>query len=229
VVIGFWISGFHDDQPKKGGHALENASCGFSVVETQGAAHGRYHAGNGGRAPDNLMGLRDRALLLIGFAGALRRSELVGLDVADLKHGKAGLQLRIRASKTDQEHHDTTVAIAPGNSTCPIAALDEWLTAAGVDRGPIFRPMFKSGRVADARLSDRAVAEIVKKYAGRAGLDPTLFAGHSLRAGFLTSAARRGASVFKMMDVSRHRSLDTLSGYVRDAEFFHDHAGAGLL
>jgi site-specific recombinase XerD len=89
--------------------------------------------------------------------------------------------------------------------------------------------MLKGGRVADGRLSDRAVAEIVKNYVGRIGLDPKLFSGHSLRAGFLTSAAQRGASVFKMMEVSRHRSMDTLSGYIRDAEFFRDHAGAGLL
>jgi site-specific recombinase XerD len=180
-------------------------------------------------APHSLIGLRDRALLLIGFAGALRRSELVGLDVADLKRSKAGLRLRIRASKTDQERQGVTVAIAPGSTICPIAALNEWLTAAGIDHGPVFRPVFKGARVGDARLSDRAVAEIVKTYARRIGLDPTLFSGHSLRAGFLTSAAQRGASLFKMRDVSRHRSLDTLSGYVRDAEFFRDHAGAGLL
>jgi site-specific recombinase XerD len=84
-------------------------------------------------------------------------------------------------------------------------------------------------RVQDARLTDRSVAKIVKAHAERVGLDPTLFAGHSLRAGFLTSAAKRGASIFKMMDVSRHRSVDTLRGYVRDAELFYDHAGAGLL
>lgn len=177
----------------------------------------------------NLIGLRDRALLLIGFAGALRRSELVGLDVADLKQSKAGLRLRIRASKTDQEQRGDTVAIALGSTICPIVALNEWLTAAGIDHGPVFRPVFKGGRVASARLSDRAVAEIVKNYARRLDLDPTLFSGHSLRAGFLTSAAQRGASIFKMMDVSRHRSVDTLSEYVRDSEFFRDHAGAGLL
>jgi hypothetical protein len=69
----------------------------------------------------------------------------------------------------------------------------------------------------------------VKLHAARVGLDPALFSGHSLRAGFLTSAAKRGASIFKMMDVSRHRSIETLRGYVRDAELFKDHAGAGLL
>jgi integrase len=139
------------------------------------------------------------------------------------------LRLHIRKSKTDQERQGATAAIAPGDSTCPIAPLNNWLVAAGIDRGPVFRQMLKGGRVADGRLSDRAVAEIVKNYVGRIGLDRKLFSGHSLRAGFLTSAAQRGASVFKMMEVSRHRSMDTLSGYIRDAEPFRDHAGAGLL
>jgi site-specific recombinase XerD len=179
--------------------------------------------------PDNLIGRRDRALLLIGFAAALRRSELVGLDVSDLSETKSGLQLRICTSKTDQEQRGVTVAVAPGGSTCPIAALKNWLTTAAIEQGPVFRPVYKGGRVADARLSDRAVAEIIKNYAQRIGLDPTLFSGHSLRSGFLTSAAQRGASIFKMMDVSRHRSMETLSGYVRDSEFFLDHAGTGLL
>jgi site-specific recombinase XerD len=79
------------------------------------------------------------------------------------------------------------------------------------------------------RLSAQSVADIVKVHAENVGLDPALFAGHSLRAGFLMSAAKRGASIFKMMDQSRHKSVDTLRGYVRDAEIFKDHAGAGLL
>lgn len=180
--------------------------------------------------PDSLIGLRDRALLLIGFAGALRRSEIVSLDVADLAGTKAGLRLHIRASKTDQERQGATVAIAPsGSTTCPIAALNRWLTAAGIDHGPVFRQMVKGGRVADKRLSGHAVAEIIKSYAKCIGLDPTAFSGRSLRAGFLTSCARNGASIFKMKEISRHKSMDTLQGYVRDADFFRDHAGAGLL
>jgi site-specific recombinase XerD len=103
-----------------------------------------------------------------------------------------------------------------------------WLDAAGITTGPVFRSLRKGGKVG-ARLTDRSVAKIVKGHAARVGLDPALFAGHSLRAGFLTSAAAGGASIFKMMDVSRHRSVDTLRGYVRDAEIFKDHAGAGLL
>jgi site-specific recombinase XerD len=83
--------------------------------------------------------------------------------------------------------------------------------------------------VVAARLNDKSVADIVKAYARRVGLDAADFSGHSLRAGFLTSAARRGASIFKMRDVSRHKSMDVLQGYVRDADLFRDHAGAGLL
>ena len=112
---------------------------------------------------------------------------------------------------------------------CPACALREWLGAAGIEAGAIFRPINKAATVSRERLTDRSVANIVKAYAGRAGFDANLFSGHSLRSGFLTSAAARGASIFKMMDVSRHKSVDTLRGYVRDAELFKDHAGAGLL
>jgi hypothetical protein len=103
-----------------------------------------------------------------------------------------------------------------------------WRDAAGITTGPLFRSVRKGGKLGD-RLTDQSVGDIVKMHAERVGLDPALFAGHSLRAGFLTSAAKRGASIFKMMDQSRHRSVDTLRGYVRDAEIFRDHAGAGLL
>jgi integrase len=112
---------------------------------------------------------------------------------------------------------------------CPAKALREWLDAARIVSGPLFRPIDKGGTVRASRLTDRSVANIVKAHAARAGFDAGAFSGHSLRAGFLTSAAGKGASIFKMMDVSRHKSVDTLRGYVRDAELFKDHAGAGLL
>jgi integrase len=105
----------------------------------------------------------------------------------------------------------------------------EWLNAAGIVSGSLFRPINKSGTVAASRLTCRSVANIVKEYAGRAGFDAAIFSAHSLRSGFLTSAAAKGASIFKMMDQSGHKSIDTLRGYVRDAELFKDHAGAGLL
>ena len=179
-------------------------------------------------APTNLAGMRDHALLLLGFAGAFRRSELVALDLADIAETEAGLRVIIRQSKTDQEGQGATIAIARGDFACPVKALRAWLDAAGITAGPLFRPINKADRVAQARLTDRSVANIVKAYAERAGFDASTFSGHSLRSGFLTSAAAKGASIFKMMDVSRHKSVDILRGYVRDAELFKDR-GAGLL
>ena len=180
-------------------------------------------------APEGLAGLRDRALLLLGFAGAFRRSELVTLNVADLEENETGLLVSIRLSKTDQEGHGETIAIARGDIACPVKALRAWLDAAGIDAGPIFRPIDRHGNLLPSRLTAQSVARIVKVYAARAGFDASTFSGHSLRAGFLTSAAGKGASIFKMMDVSRHKSVDTLRGYVRDAELFKNHAGTGLL
>jgi hypothetical protein len=134
--------------------------------------------------------------------------------------------MRIRSSKTDQEGEGVTIAIARGDLACPVKELRAWLDAAGIEAGPIFRPIDKAGTVQPSPLTCRSVANLVKAYAGLAGLDASAYSGHSLRSGFLTG---KGASIFKMMDVSRHKSVDTLRGYVRDAELFKDHAGAGLL
>ena len=179
--------------------------------------------------PDGLIGLRDRALLLLGFAGAFRRSELVALNVADIRECEAGLRVRISRSKTDQEAQGVTIGIVPGAVACPVRAIKAWLEAAKIMDGPLFRSIAKGERISTERLSDKSVADIVKRHVARLGLDPAAFGGHSLRAGFLTSAAAKGASIFKMMDTSRHKSVDTLRGYVRDAELFRDHAGIGLL
>jgi len=176
---------------------------------------------------DGLKGLRDRALLLLGFAGAFRRSELVA-DCGDIEEADIGIRVTIRRSKTDQDGQGATIGIVRGSIACPVAAVNAWCRAAEITTGALFRSVRKGGTLGD-RLTDQSVAAIVKAYAERVGLDPSLFAGHSLRAGFLTSAAKRGASIFKMMDQSRHRSVDTLRGYVRDAEIFKDHAGSGLL
>ncbi|UPJ97401.1 site-specific integrase [Bradyrhizobium sp. 172] len=180
-------------------------------------------------SPDTLRGKRDRALILLGFAGAFRRSELVALDVADIEEVELGLRVIIRRSKTDQNGQGSTIAVTRGTVACPVRALREWLSAAGIESGALFRPINKRDRVSQARLTSRSVASIIKEMARRIGLDASALSGHSLRSGFLTSAAANGASVFKMMDVSRHRSIETLRGYIRDSELFKDHAGAGLL
>jgi site-specific recombinase XerD len=164
--------------------------------------------------------IRDRALLLFGFASAMRRSELAALNFEDIEETADGLRVTIRRSKTDQEGHGDVIAVPRGTIACPVAALKAWLQIANITEGPVFRPIAKGERIGDARLTDRSIANIVKAHAARVGLDPAAFAGHSLRSGFLTSAAARGASIFKMADQSRHKSMDTLRGYVRDAKIF---------
>ena len=181
------------------------------------------------RLDGTLATLRDRALLLLGFAGAFRRSELVALDLADIEEVPEGLRVTIRRGKTAQEGAGAVVAIVRGEVACPVTALLEWLRAANITVGPVFRSVRRGDHVQQARLTDRSVANIIKSHAERAGLDPADFSGQSLRAGFLTSAAKRGASLFKMMAISRHRSTASLVGYVRDQELFVDHAGSGLL
>lgn len=179
--------------------------------------------------PDTMKGRRDRALILIGFAGAFRRSELSALELSDLNVTGDGLRVRIRRSKTDPDGLGQEIAIPHGNRLRPVAALTDWLAAAGIVSGAVFRPVSKGGRVAATALSAAAIATIVKDHAAAAGYDPDEFAGHSLRAGFLTSAAEAGASVFKMKEVSRHKTLQVLEAYVRQAGLFTDHAGKGFL
>ncbi len=179
--------------------------------------------------PDTLSGKRDRALLLLGFACALRRSELVALQVADLDLLSGGLRVTIRRSKTDQEGQGQTVGVPAGGKLLVAESVAAWMQAACITSGPIFRPINRHGQVLPAALTDTSVAAIVKAYAERAGLDAATFAGHSLRRGFLTSAAHHGATLAKMKAVSRHKSVDVLMGYVDDAEMFKDHAGSAFL
>jgi site-specific recombinase XerD len=179
--------------------------------------------------PDTLLGYRDRAILLLGFAGAFRRSELAALMVNDLEETDGGLRVFVRRSKTDQEGAGEIVPIIHGDRACPVEAVKEWMNAAGISEGPVFRRMLKGGRVGAVRLSPHSIGATVKRYAEKAGYKASEFGGHSLRAGFATSAAEKGASIFRIMDVTRHRSVDTVRGYVRRAEEFKDHAGAGLL
>ena len=178
--------------------------------------------------PNTLQGKRDKALLLLGFAGAFRRSELASLKVDDLSEGELGFRVMIRKSKTDQEGQGHEIAIYNGKLKT-MEAVKEWLAAANITEGYLFRPLKKGGKVLEQPLAAESVADIVKKYAELAGFIAQEYAGHSLRSGFITSAAERGASLFKMMEVSRHKSVDTLKGYVRKAELFKDHAGAGFL
>ena len=179
--------------------------------------------------PDTLTGLRDRALLLLGFAGAFRRSELVDLKVNDLERRPRGLLIHIRRSKTDQEAKGQTVAIPNGARLKPVDAIDTWAAAANITTGPLFREIDRHGNVGAGELSGRAVARIVKRYAAAAGFDPALFAGHSLRAGFVTQALEDNVDPFKIMRVTRHEKIDTLKAYDRREIDFEGHAGKDFL
>jgi site-specific recombinase XerD len=179
--------------------------------------------------PDTMIGKRDRALLAFGFAGAFRRSELCALEVADLTEVPDGLRVLIRRSKGDQEGQGQEVAIPRGYRLRPVEAVQTWLAAAEISAGPVFRAVALGGKVSEVALADDSAARIVKRYVHRVGLDAAAYSGHSLRSGFLTSAAEAGASIWKLSEVSRHKSLDTLRGYVRRVDLFREHAGATFL
>ena len=176
----------------------------------------------------DLRSVRDRALLAIGMAGAFRRSELVALQLDQLTREDRGLRVRFGQTKADQEGQGEEIAIPEGRRIRPVQLLDAWLAQGAITGGAVFRRL-KGGLATPDPMSDRAVARVVQARAAAAGYDPARFAGHSLRAGFITAGARAGASVFKLKEVSRHRSTDVLASYVRDAHLFEDHAGEGFL
>jgi site-specific recombinase XerD len=175
--------------------------------------------------PKNLLGIRDRAVLLVGFAGAFRRSELVALDIRDLDFSAEGLKVLIRRSKTDQEGEGQRIGIAHGTSLCPIKALQTWLDAAGITEGAVFRSVDRHGNVR-GRLRDRAVALVVKRYCAAAGMDSRKYAGHSLRAGLVTQAAVNNVPERVIMAQTRHKSSDMLRRYIREVSMFRDNASA---
>ncbi len=176
--------------------------------------------------PSNLLGTRDQALLLLGFAAALRRSELVGLDVADVAFTLDGVVVTLRRSKTDQEQAGRTIGVPYGSdpTTCPVRRLRAWLDASGIAAGPLFRPINRHAQLQPKRLSDKAVAIIVKRTAKAAGLDPAQFAGHSLRAGLATAAAAAGVSERAIMNQTGHKSVTMARRYIREGSLFRENA-----
>jgi site-specific recombinase XerD len=179
---------------------------------------------------DCAAGDRDRALLLVGFGAGLRRSELVALDVADLRFDARGVALTIRRSKTDQTGAGRVVALPYGRAaTCPVRALRAWLDRSGTTAGPVFRSVSRAQRIGAERLTDRAVALVVKSVAERAGLDPARLAGHSLRAGLVTSAVMAGASSSEVMRQTGHRSEAMVRRYTRIADAYANNVAGRLL
>jgi site-specific recombinase XerD len=160
--------------------------------------------------------VRDAALLLVGFAGAFRRSELVALKVEDISTSPAGLELVIRRSKTDQGGKGRAVVIPMANqSLCPVAALRHWLNVAEIRSGFVFRAVNKYGSISNAPLTPQSVALVVKAAAKMAGQNSDDFAGHSLRAGYVTAATELGLSAFQVRRQTGHSSDASLANYIR--------------
>ena len=173
--------------------------------------------------------IRDRAVMALGLAAALRRSELVALQLADLELVREGLKLTIRHSKTDQEGEGQVIAVPSGRVLKPGPRLNEWLSVRGGEAGPLFYRTDAQGIMTKEAMSDRSVARLIQRYAEKVGLDPAAVGAHSLRSGFLTEAAKAGASLPKMQEVSRQKKVEVLLGYVRDAALFENHAGQSFL
>jgi site-specific recombinase XerD len=174
-------------------------------------------------------GKRDRALLLIGFLGALRRSEVVALNREDLSITRDGIILKIRRSKRDQEGVGHEVAIPRGRNpqTCPVIAMEDWLKVHRVEGGALFCRVSKGAKIM-GRLCDRSVALLVKRYVGHAGLSSEYFSGHSLRAGLATSAALEGRDERQIMEQTRHKSVKTVRTYIRKGTLFRDNVAGSL-
>jgi site-specific recombinase XerD len=177
-----------------------------------------------------IIGTRDRALILLGFAGAFRRSEVVGLAVEDCTFTKDGLTVTLRRSKTDQDGMGRKIGIPYGSNpeTCPVRNLQSWMELAGISSGPLFRSVNRHRKVQAGGLSGSDVARIVKKLALRAGFDEAKYAGHSLRAGHATSAAIAGASERSIMNQTGHRSVQMVRRYIRDGSLFRENSAGKL-
>lgn len=178
---------------------------------------------------EDVKGLRDKALLLVGFASALRRSEIVALNVGDIELVPEGLIINIVRSKTDQQGEGRRLGIPYAQGEyCPVKSLKAYMDQSNITDGPLFRPLGVVG-LGEERLTDHGVAYIVKCRTTLAGFDPTMFSGHSLRAGFATSAAQAGAQSWEIMKQTGHRSETTVRRYIRESELFTVNATKNLL
>jgi site-specific recombinase XerD len=184
------------------------------------------------RLPDTLRGRRDRAILCLCFAAALRRSELAAIEIAGSNAGPVrlvfvpeGLEIHIGRSKTDQMGAGAIVGVPFGKSgLCPVKAVKSWLEGAKISSGRVFRAVDSAGKVGEPGINDRTVARVIKAAAKRAGLDETQFSGHSPRAGLVTTAAANDVPVDVIMNQTRHRQFQSLRGYIRDADRFKRNA-----
>lgn len=169
------------------------------------------------KIPDDLRGKRDKAILLVGFAGAFRRSELVDIRVEDVRWNSDGMTITLRRSKTDQDGEGlyTTIPTLTDKALCPVTALRAWLSAAEIKSGLLFLPIDRWGHVGGVKLDGREVARVVKRRAEAAGLDSMQLSGHSLRAGFVTAGVNAGSTFLELSETTHHKSEAMIKKYAR--------------
>lgn len=181
---------------------------------------------------DTVSGKRDAAILLLGFGGAFRRSEISALTRGDIELSAAGIKVTVRRSKGDQTGHGAVVGIPAGNknATCPLRAVRAWLAVRGKLRPaePVFCRVTRTGAVLPGRLSPQSINTILQTRAAAAGVDTERLTAHSMRASHVSVAARAGAPLQTIMETSRHKTLGSLTGYIRDARAIEDSSGQAL-
>lgn len=164
---------------------------------------------------------RDKAILLTGFMGAFRRSELASLEVHDIRFSRLGMRIELRKSKADQQGRGATVSIPrvlDNPDICAVQALEDWLHLSHIVEGPVFRGFTRNGEPRKTAISDKSIALIVKKYVEKIGMDPSLYGAHSLRHGFATSAAQAQVEERDIMKHTRHHSREMVRRYIDEAD-----------
>jgi len=170
--------------------------------------------------------LRDRSIILIGFAGGFRRNEIVSLDCDDLEFVSEGLKIRLKRSKTDQYGKGSMKGIPYFDNLqyCPVISIQKWIEVSKINSGPLFRRFIKGSSLSENRLSDQTVAILIKDYLELAGIDSTNYSGHSLRSGFATTAAEAGAEERSIMAMTGHKSTEMVRRYIKEANVFKNNA-----
>ncbi|PTX47840.1 site-specific recombinase XerD [Melghirimyces profundicolus] len=178
----------------------------------------------------DLLGVRDRALILLGYIGGFRRSELVALKMEDIQFNRRGLEVFIAGSKTDQRKEGRSIPVpySTDPATCPVRAVQDWVQRAGIETGPLFRSVH-GGKIGEKALAPRMVNHRIKRYVKAIGKDPAAYGAHSLRSGFVTQARRKGASIDKIMAQTGHKSIKMVQRYTQTIDMWEDNAAARIL
>ena len=175
---------------------------------------------------EDIIKLRDRSIILLGFSGGFRRSEIVSLNYDDLDFVTEGLKIYIKRSKTDQFGEGSLKGLPYFNNKkyCPVLSLKNWIEISNINSGPLFRRFSKSSKLLENRLSDQTIALLIKKYLKLAGINNKDYSGHSLRSGFATSAAESGAEERSIMAMTGHKSTEMVRRYIKVANLFKNNA-----